>query len=192
MHILGGVETYQAITTRRSIGKTTPDRPPRAEIEMLLEAAVAAPNHHLTEPWRFIVLTGEALDSFGDAWARGTERQGKGPEGIREKAHRAPVIIVLVGAPKTHLPKVVEVEEHHALGAALQNILLAAHDRGLAAMVRTGPAVDLEEVRRYLGLGENELVVGFVYVGFPPPGYDRKTPKRKSAAEVTEWRGWTT
>jgi nitroreductase len=188
--ILGTVETYEAIMGRRSVGKMTDEVPDRTIIEKLIEAAVAAPNHHLTEPWRFIVLSGDALKEMGAAWAAGEERTGGSPEAARDKALRAPVILTVIERPRLGNPKVVEIEEHHAVGAALQNILLAAHDMGLAAMVRTGPAARLDEVKDYLGLDDDEIVAGFVYVGFRPDDYDRKAPRKTPIAELTQWRGW--
>ncbi|MFN2524723.1 MAG: nitroreductase [Actinomycetota bacterium] len=185
------MQTYEAIMTRRSVAKPTDKEPERSQIERLLDAAVRAPNHHLTQPWRFIVLRGRALLEFGDAWAAGDEKRGKDPDAARTKALRAPVIICVVEHPKTEHSKVVEVEEHHATGAAIQNILLAAHDMGLGAMIRTGPAAELEEVRHYLGLGEKELVAAFIYLGFPAEGdSERPMSRRRPAAELTEWRGW--
>jgi nitroreductase len=73
----------------------------------------------------------------------------------------------------------------------MQNILLAAHDGGLGAMIRTGPAATLPEVRDYLGVSEDEIIAGFIYLGYPPPGDDqRPMSRRKDPAEMTEWRGW--
>ena len=184
------METYEAIMTRRSVGKTTDEVPDRTVIEKLIAAAVAAPNHHLTEPWRFIVLTEDALKEFGDAWAAGEERAGGNPDTAREKAQRAPVILAVIERPRLTHPKAVEIEEHHAVGAALQNILLAAHDMGLAAMLRTGPAARMEEVSDYLDLAGEEFVAGFVYIGYPPDDYDRKAPRKTPISELTEWRGW--
>ncbi len=184
------METYEAIMTRRSVGKTTGERPDRATIEKLINAAVAAPNHHLTEPWRFLVLSGSALEELGEAWATGAEREGKDPAGLKEKALRAPVIIVVIEKPKGHLPKVIEVEEHHAVGAAMQNMLLAAHEMGLAAMLRTGPAAHIKECHDFIGLGDDELVAGYVYVGYPPEGFIKAPPRKTPAEELTEWRGW--
>jgi nitroreductase len=184
------VETYEAIMTRRSIGKTAEGVPERASIQKLLDAAVAAPNHHLTEPWRFVVLKGDALKEFGEVWARGAEREGKNPAGIAEKALRAPVVIAVIERPKSHLPKVQEIEEHHAVGAALQNILLAAHAMGLAAMLRTGPAAHIPECLEYLGVEDGEFVAGYIYVGFPPEGFEKKPPRKTAAEELTQWRGW--
>jgi nitroreductase len=186
------METFDAIMTRRSIPRCAEDRiPDRTTIQKLLEAAVRAPNHHLTEPWRFIVLSGDALKALGDAMADGNASQGKDPEPIRSKPLRAPVIITIVGHPKTHVARVSEIEEHHAAGAAMQNILLAAHDLGLAAMIRTGPAAKMPEVRDHLGIGSDEVISGFIYVGYPAEGTaDRPLTRRTPADDLTEWRGW--
>jgi nitroreductase len=184
------METYEAITTRRSIPKTDGRVPSRTTIERLIRAAIAAPNHHLSEPWRFIVLTGDALTELGEAWAAGEERAGGDPDKVRAKALRAPVILAVIERPNRNNPKVVEIEEHHAVGAAIQNILLAAHDAGLAAMIRTGAAATLKEVRNYLRVADDEIIAGFVYIGYPPEGFERKPPRKTSPDELTEWRGW--
>ncbi len=186
------METYDAILTRRSVPKARADpTPAKEQIERLLAAAVRAPNHHLSQPWRFVVLAGDALDTFADAWARGASREGSDDSGITAKAHRAPVIVVVIERPRLNNPKVVEIEEHHAVGAAMQNILLAAHDMGLGAMLRTGPAARLAEVSEYLGVNGDEFVAGFIYIGYPPEGDDQRPMSRRTAAdEVTEWRGW--
>jgi nitroreductase len=188
--ILAAMETFDAILTRRSVHRVTDRVPDRVTIERLLEAAVRAPTHHLTQPWRFVVLAGEERVRLGRAWAKGVERGGKDSSGIVGKALRAPVIVCVIERPQVHLPKVVEIEEHHATGAALQNILLAAHDMGLGAMLRTGPACAMSEVRNVLGVEEHELVAGFVYLGYPQEGADdRPMTRRTAAAELTEWRG---
>ncbi|MDQ3659635.1 MAG: nitroreductase [Actinomycetota bacterium] len=184
------METLDAILSRRSVARLTERVPGRETVEKLLEAAVRAPTHHLTQPWRFVVLAGEERDRLGRAWAQGVERAGKDPSGIVAKALRAPLILCVIERPKVHLPKVVEIEEHHATGAALQNILLAAHDMGLGAMLRTGPACAMPEVREMLGVEEDELVAGFVYLGYPQEGAgERPMTRRTAAAELTEWRG---
>lgn len=187
------MEAYEAIVTRRSVPKVDPERiPDRESIQKVLEAAIRAPTHHLTQPWRFVVLAGEARHDFGAAWAAGDEAAGKDPQLSRVKALRAPVVIAVVGRPNSTNPKVVEVEEHHAVGAALQNMLLAAHALGLGAMLRTGLTTGHDEVRRYLGLEPSEYVAGFVYVGYPAEGAaDRPLTRRDPVETRTEWRGWS-
>lgn len=186
------METYDAIMTRRSVPKVTTDRPTREEIAKILDAAVRAPTHHLTQPWRFVVLTADACSQLGDAWAEAERRTGgKDPELVRSKPLRAPVIVTVIGRPKSHLPKVVEREEHIAVGALLQNMLLAAHDMGLGAMIRTGPAGEFDEVRKCIGVEDDEYIAGFVYVGYPDPSTPERPPTRRTpATEITEWRGW--
>jgi nitroreductase len=183
------MDTLEAIMTRVSVPKVTDRAPSRTQITKLLEAAVRAPNHHLTQPWRFVVLTGPARAELGAAWAVGEAARGKDPEPVKVKPLRAPAIITVIARPKPHLPKVLEVEEHHAVGAALQNILLAAHAMGLGAMIRTGKASEMEPVRSYLGVADDEYIAGFIYVGYPEEGASRPPTRRTPAAEITEWRG---
>ncbi len=176
--------------TRRSVPRCEGDVS-RDEVEKILAAAVRAPNHHLTEPWRFVVLAGDARRALARAWAAGLEREGKDPSRIPEKCLRAPVIVCVLERPHLDNPKVVEIEEHYAVGAAIQNMLLAAHALGLGAMHRSGVVTTLPEVREYLGAAPDEIVAGFVYVGRPPEGDGaRPQSRRTDPAELTEWRGW--
>ena len=180
------------IRDRRSVGRVTDELPPRELIEEILEAASWAPCHHVTEPWRFTVVTGDARVAFGEVMARSKlDRmvvQGRSVEGEAEKlvakALRAPVIVAVAVEPAAG-PKIVEVEEIEAGGAAVQNLLLAAHAAGLATIWRTGdPAYD-PRVREFLGLSERATIVGFVYVGYAAiePSRAKKTP----ASAVTTW-----
>src|SRR5687768_17501070 len=108
------MDTYEAILTRRSVPKVTDQEPPRASIERLLEAAVRAPTHHLTQPWRFVVLAGDARKDLGAAWVAGQEKTGKDTTGLADKTLRAPVIICVIEQPHLDNPKCVEVEEHYS------------------------------------------------------------------------------
>lgn len=176
--------------TRRSVPRCGGEVE-RAVVEKLLAAAVRAPNHHLTQPWRFVVLRGDARAELGRAWAAGLERLGKDASKVPDKVLRAPVIVCVIESPHLHNPKVVEVEEHHAVGGAIQNMLLAAHSAGLGAMHRTGDVVRMPEVRELLSVADGELIAGFVYVGQPPEGDERRPQSRRTdPSEITEWRGW--
>src|SRR5215472_6218918 len=96
---------FDIIKQRRSIGQFTQDQPTRAQIERLLEAATYAPNHHITEPWRFFVLTGAAREELGEVMAtslraRLNEQDGEAVQQRlwkeRRKPLRAPVLITVV------------------------------------------------------------------------------------------------
>jgi nitroreductase len=180
-----GMSVMEAIRGRRSVGKMRPELPPREAIDTILEAGTWAPCHHVTEPWRFSVIAGEARERLGDVMARAKVermiRQGKSTEGEYErakaKALRSPAIIAVAVEPSDG-PKVVEIEEVEAGAAAVQNMLLAAHSLGLATMWRTGdPAYD-SDVKRFLGLSQSAHIIGFVYLGYPDvsPIRARHTP----------------
>jgi nitroreductase len=188
-------ETLDAIQQRRSIGKLLPDRPPRDLIEQILEAATWAPCHHVTDPWRFVVLAGAAREELGEIMAR-SQAHGRdlSDEAVRAaierervKPLRAPVIIAAGIEPSEH-PKAIEIEEIAAGAAAIQNMLLAAHSLGLATIWRTGaPAYD-PAVKAWLGFSPAAHIPGFIYAGYPAatPRRARHTP----ASEDTTWRGW--
>ncbi len=188
-----GDAVLAAIHGRRSVGRVSPEPLGRAAVEELLEAAVAAPNHQLTAPWRFIVLAGEARDEVGTAHARAVARlrPDAGAEALAKEAgrlRRAPVVIAAAVSPGED--PVQAREDRDAVAAAVENLLLAAHARGLAAMWRTGAMADEPEVREALGLAGREAIVGFVYLGRPLAPADGRGPARRPAADFTTWRGW--
>ncbi len=187
-----GLDVIDAIRARRSIGKVRPEAPPRELITQLLDAAAHAPNHHLTAPWRFFVLAGDARSALGAALADGRARltPGAGPAELdreQEKPLRAPVVIAVAVQPAVG-PHVFAIEEIAAVSAAVQNLLLAAHALGLAAIWRTGDTAYSEPVRDFLGLDSAASVLGFVYIGYAaaPP----KVVQRRPAEAVTRWLGW--
>jgi nitroreductase len=184
-------DLIQAIRSRRSIGKCTDEVPDRSLIEQVLEAATWAPNHKQTEPWRFVVLAGSAREQFGDAMGRAAAMDIDDADAARaayekaaKKALRAPYVVAVYAVPN---PVVPVVEEIAATAAAVQNMLLAAHALGLAAMWRTGALVFSDEVREFLGMPEDAEMLGTVYLGYAnmaPP-----VRQRRSIDEVVEWRG---
>ena len=182
-----------AIRSRRTVKKMDAELvPSRSDIEAVIEAATWAPNHHLTEPWRFVVMEKDARRKLGEALAAAmakTSAESVPPERLskeREKPLSAPVIVALIGAPKTG-EGISSQEEMVAAGAALQNMLLAAHSLGLATSVRTGLHSYSAEMRKFFGMTADEHLIGMVYVGYvtgvTPPG--KRTPFR----DKVTWRG---
>ena len=192
------MDVTEAIMNRRSVPTMLDTRPDRADIEALIEAAVMAPSHHMTQPWRFIVLAGHAREALGAVMGDRVRRELAGDPHVEERALaeasrplRAPVILTVIYTPSDH-PKAIENEDRSSVGAAMQNILLAAHERGLATFVRTGPAALDPGVAAHLGLRAGpppEEIAGFIYLGIaaqePPP-----VKRRTHARERTTWRGW--
>jgi nitroreductase len=179
-----------AIRDRRSVGKVTTEVPPRELIWQLLEAGTWAPNHHLTEPWRFVVLEGDARVALGEVMgevdAARFDDPEKGAEAAAKTARkplRAPYVIAVGVEPDPTAP---EIEELCSGAAAAQNMLLAAEALGLAAIWRSGWIAFTPEVREHLGFSASGKVLGFIYVGFAAG--EKPTRTRRAASDVTSWR----
>ena len=185
------MNTLDAITSRQSIGKVKPDPVRREIIEKLLSAAAQAPSHYKVRPWRFVVLIEAARDRLGEVMAEAfiekfpdlpPDAQAKAMEKERSKPLRSPLLIA-VGVDKPAESKVIEIENVCAAAAACQNLLLAAHDLGLAAKWRTGdPAFDTK-VKKFLGFEPDQHLIAFLYIGHPEgevepvirPSFDDRT-----------------
>jgi nitroreductase len=156
------VDAEQAIRTRRTHKAYRPEPLDRATLDELLELARWAPNHNLTNPWRFRVVGPDALERLKEA---------AGPEAAA-KLDRAPTLVV---ASVVESDDPVEREEDAAAAAvATYIVLLAAHARGLAGYWRTPDVLRTPEGRAAVGLGERERVVGLIHLGQrrqekPPP-----------------------
>jgi nitroreductase len=187
----------ETIRRRRSIGKMTEQRPTHEQIEQILEAATHAPNHHLVQPWKFFVLAGTARNELGSLLAESLATQmqettSQKAEAVlnneRKKPLRAPVVIV-VAAEYPQQPKVVEIENVAATAAAVENMLLAAEELGLACMWRTGDAAYDPKVKQWLGLSEKDHILAFVYIGYPAITPPERHPQ--PVESKTTWLGWT-
>ena len=176
------------IEARRSTKKFD-DRPPtRARLESLLRAAACAPDHGKLAPWRFTVLQGASRGLFADALAaalrlRMPEVADDAVEREREKAFRSPVLIVVSAHAEPH-PKVPAVEQHVAVGAAIQNLWLAAVAQGLGVAWKTGNAAYDPVVKQALGVAEDDAIIGFLHVGTPLAS---APPREPEFAGRTRW-----
>jgi nitroreductase len=167
------MELETAIRTRRTHKAYRPEPLSREVVTGLLELARWAPNHHLTNPWRFRVLGPEALERL---------KQAAGPEAA-PKLDRAPTLIVCTAV--TSEDSLEAEEDLHAVACAVYNVLLGAHARGLAAYWRT-PAVLREQAgREALGIGEAERFVGLLHLGRPIQ--ERRAPERAPLEAYAEW-----
>src|SRR5687767_4002458 len=184
------MNVFAAIAQRRSIKKFQ-DRPvTREEIEFLLDAAVLAPNHHLTQPWRFYVLGPESRRRYGLALGDRKARKLPDPDAanaVREKTAAEYVAfpaLIAVAMVQNETPETRE-EDYAAVMQAVANITLAAVDRGLGTHMRTGAVMDDPAARAAVGVREGERIVTMVSVGVPA---EMPAPKaRQSAASVTTW-----
>jgi nitroreductase len=167
------VELEEAIRTRRThkaYGSEPVDRETLAE---LLDLGRWAPNHHLTNPWRFRVVGPGALARLKAA--AGAEGAGK--------LDRAPTLVA-VSVVRSGDP-VADEEDLCAAACAAYIVLLAAHGRGLAGYWRTPAVLRTPEGRAALGVADDEHVIGLLHLG--PARQEQRPPERAPARDVVSF-----
>ncbi|EKF74916.1 nitroreductase family protein [Alcanivorax hongdengensis A-11-3] len=165
------MDALTALTTRVSSPRLEAPGPSGEDIEQLLQAAIRAPDHGILRPWRFLVLQGEARHKLGDIMveqllAKQPDADERSREAMRGKALRAPTLIIAV-AEITEGHKVPAWEQILAVGAAVQNMMVAAHAMGIGAMWRTGDMANSELAKARLGFAAKDQVVAYLYLGTP-------------------------
>ncbi len=163
------MEAMEVLRTRYSASKLGEPAPSGQAIEAMLDAAARAPDHGRLRPWRLILIDGTARRAFGELLAESLARRNPlaGAPVLareREKALRAPVIVV-VATRFDRSAKIPVVEQIVSAGCAAHGLMLAAFAQGLGAFWRTGEAACDEVVKAGLGIGPDDLIVGFIYIG---------------------------
>lgn len=182
------MDLFQAITTRRTVKAFEPAPLSRSELDGLFEAARWAPNHKLTQPWRFRVL-GESAKSELKRVAAGVA-SASAPDGsdralvgavAAKKLDRAPTLVT-VSSVRNPDP-VLDAEDYAATAVAAYLVLLAAHARGFAGYWRTPEVLRDSAGIDAVGIGADEEVLGLLYLGRP----SGELPPPPARAEVDEF-----
>ena len=156
--------------------KSTPPRlmddhgPSPADVQDMIAAAMTAPDHGAIRPWRFVIIEGDDRATLGQVYAEALRRRD--PKATEEalakeigRPLRAPTVIAILARVTLDRPNVPPVEQIVAVGCAAQNMLLAAFAQGVGAMWRTGSLAYNSVVKDGLGLGADEKIIGFLYIG---------------------------
>jgi nitroreductase len=157
------MELETAIRTRRTHKAYGPEPVDRRTLEELFELARWAPNHHVTNPWRFRVLGPQALARLKRADPAGAA-----------KLDRAPTLVVVSCRG--------DEEDRDATACAAYIVLLAAHARGLAGYWRTPAVLRTDEGRAAVGIGDDEQVLGLLHLG--TPRQQQRVPERAPVSEI--------
>ena len=166
------MDVEQAIRGRRTHKLYGPDPVPRETLDQLFELARWAPNHHLTNPWRFRVLGPAGLAALKAA----------DPDGAA-KLDRAPT---LVACTVVQSGDAQQDEEDVCAGAcAIYAVMLAAHARGIASYWRTPGVLRGEAGRAALGIDPSEHVLGLLHLG--TAGRDWEPPPREPPAAYVSY-----
>jgi nitroreductase len=155
--------------------------PSAAQLQQMIEAAGCAPDHELLRPWRLVHIAASQREALADVFVRALlERVPAAPTDAqaqsRQKAFRAPELLLAVARLDPPHPGVPEPERYVALGAALMNLLLSAHGLGYAAMLTSGHALRTACFAEAFGLQPGEHAVCFVSIGTPTEVRRRSRP----------------
>ena len=188
----------EAIRQRRTIKQFLPQPVPRAVLAELIELAVWAPNHRMTEPWRFYVLDDAARDQLGAIAAQITVAKIMGSGGETDVATRKGVeagatwrtvpTLLYVTMVRGANPEIDE-ENYGAVCCAIQNLTLAAHAAGIGTSWSSGAVAAAPALHALVGAGENEKMVGLMRVGYLDPALTSPKSRRTPGISLTTWLG---
>ncbi|MBK8050021.1 MAG: nitroreductase [Anaerolineales bacterium] len=187
--------SQNAIVARRTIKQFATQPVPRELLRYLLELAVWAPNHQLTEPWRFYVFDGASKRSVAEIGRqiatakllRGGAEQDvaqRKAEGVAQEWAAVPalVLVTMVSDPDAFRDR----ENYGAVCCAIQNLMLGAQTLGLATFWGTGEVAFAPGLAELAGAGANEQVVGLIRIGYALPDAPKQS-RRTQAANFTRW-----
>jgi nitroreductase len=187
------MDTFDAIARRTSTRTFKQGPLPRHVIERLLMAAVRAPNHKLTEPWRFAVITGDSKRRYAEI--RAAHRAQKFEDRESPEAQRAidktrrehldtPAFIMVMCAVSED--PVRREEDYGAAMMAIENMLVAAAADGIGTMLRTGGIMEHPDVKALVQVPDGYRIVGIISLGYLA-GEPEPTPRRKPLGELVQW-----
>lgn len=189
------MDLIEAIVTRRTVPqvKMASPGPDAAQLERILVAGAAAPDHGKLRPWRFLVVEGAARERLGALFAEAARRINPDATEVevekqRKAPLRAPLIVVVTARAEEGHGNIRPVEQIASAAAAAQNILLAAHALGFAGKWSTGLNAYDATIKAGLGLAPDDHIIGFLYIG--SYGVDQPPSPRPSLEEVVmRWQG---
>lgn len=186
------MDAIDAIHRRTSVRRYRPEPVSRETIATLLDCAVRAPNHKLTEPWRFAVLTGGAKAKLADIRANHrlkryddptSDEARAGGEKVRRETLGWPAVIVLM--MRTSEDEITREEDYAAVMMGTANLMTAAQSLGLGTYLKTGGVLRDPALADLVGLPEGHRVVGVLSIGYPAE--DETPRRRKPAGDLTKW-----
>ena len=170
------------IHNRRSIkpakmnGKKIPDE----QVKEILELANWAPTHGRTEPWRFIVYSGEKVKEFcyehAELYKLNTPAENFLQTTYDKQFHNGDLAshIVIAVMERGDNPKIPALEEIAATAAAIENTLLGATTAGIASFWSTGGMTHKQPMKDFLQLKEEDVVMGIIYLGYSDEKFEGK------------------
>ena len=160
------------ITSRQNISpkRLEAPGPDVSQLQQIFRSAASAPDHGLVKPWRFVIVPQDKRALLAEVFALALVDRDPGAtleqiETAREKAHRAPVLMLVVAQLGTCEPPIPSLERMVSVGAAVQNMLLMAHGQGFGSSLTSGQAMQSTRMRQLFGLAAGEEAVCFLNIG---------------------------
>lgn len=152
---------------RRSHANLCEPGPDAGALELMLQAALQVPDHHYLRPYRFLLASEQGREHLGEILTRAAQEEGQS-EAVIAKAGtmplRAPLVITVVFSPDTSSP-IPLLDQQLCAASTVHSLQLAATALGFGAIWRSGWPMYSPQVAQQLGLGAEESIVGFLYVG---------------------------
>ena len=163
------------------------------QVTEILNNALWAPTHGLTQPWHFVVFGGEHREKLGKFMAEHYKTTTAQDQFLQKKYDKllnrpamAPVVIA-IGMKRQEIEKIPEIEEIEAVACAVQNMYLTATAYGIAPYWSSGAIAYSEEMKTFLGLGKKDKCLGLFYLGYSKEEWP--TSHRQPLEYHSEWRG---
>lgn len=184
---------YEAIFSRRMSKEFTDASVPRQTLERLFDAAIWAPNHRLTEPWRFFVLEKDsaARERVADlAWQTAYEKvvnpnpaqKQASADASKDRVMSAPALVYAYSVPGTN--DEMTQENYASVCCAVHNMALAAVAEGLVLDWSTGSVTQHPSLADTLGAQPDWAMVGALFIGEP---VNTPTSRRSASSELVSW-----
>ena len=164
---------------------------PNDLVWQILENANWAPTHGLTQPWRFKVFTDLGLEKLANFQANLYQQLTPKEKFKPEKYQRMKTNllksshVIVIGMKRQTSEKILEIEEIEAVACSVQNMALTAAAYEICSFWGSGGITYTEELKKFLGLGEKDRCLGYLYLGYS----DNPTTvsRRDAIAEKVEW-----
>jgi coenzyme F420-0:L-glutamate ligase/coenzyme F420-1:gamma-L-glutamate ligase len=194
------MDALEAIRTRRSLRQLDEREVPHELLDDVLELAATAPAPHHTRPWRYVIVLPRSRERLcqlmGAAWRRDLESDGHDEQLIdallrksREQIVSAPALVLacltqegLRQWPDERRARNEWAMAQQSIGAAMQNMMLAAHSLGLSSYWISAPLFAPEACSEALSLPEGYVAQAFIVIGYPRDG---AAPRARAAADLS-------
>lgn len=183
------MDAIKNILERVSVAQLTGPEITAEQKEILFQAALRAPDHAWLRPSRYLTIEGDARQYLSEVYYQSLpdkdQLSDEKVKKMRNRLMRAPLIVVAITRIQEHY-KVPRDEQILSTGSGVQNMLNVVHAMGLGAIWRTGDMAENAAVKAELGLGDDEIITGFIYIG-----HINTSPKTPPAMPVSEYvREW--